>query len=146
MIHSLSRWEREIFTKWPNRLLTEPLLTMRYFTILFDFDGTLADTESVMRESLNAIAKKSGFLPISETENETLRGMNAREFLTTRLGISPWNIVKTIHLIRRTRREFIARAGGIRLFPGVADLLRQLKAAGFQVGIVSTNTVPVMKK
>ncbi len=118
---------------------------MRYRTIIFDFDGTLADTENAMRESLNAVAKGFGFAPISEMEKEVLRRMNAREFLTGRLGIPVWNIFKTAFLVYKARKEFNSRSADIQLFPGISDLLRKFRAAGYQIGVVSTNSVSVIR-
>ena len=121
-------------------------MTISPGTILFDFDGTLADTEDSMRESLNSLADEFGFRPIASTEKLVLGRMGAREFLSRRLGIPLWKSIKIRRLIRKARRSFATRVAGVRLFPGAAELVASLHAAGYRIGIVSTNTEAVIRR
>lgn len=118
---------------------------MKYHTVIFDFDGTLADSGNTFFDVINALAPEFGFSPIVAEEIPELRKMGSREFLTVRLGIPLWNLYKVSRFIRRARGEFAAHAAGIRLFPDVPELLRKLRKIGYHIGVVSTNTVPVMR-
>jgi phosphoglycolate phosphatase len=115
-------------------------------TVLFDFDGTLADTEGSMRESLNSLAREFGFPPITDAEKVALRRMDAREFLSKRLGIPIWNSIKVRRLLRQAKRAFEMRADSVHLFPEASDLVRSLHENGCRVGIVSTNSDAVIRR
>lgn len=114
---------------------------MKYNTVLFDFDGTLADTEDAMRESLNSISKRFGFRPVKKEERNILREMSTPDFLVARLRVPVWNILKTVLLIRAMQRAFNKHVDALKLFPGMADLIHSLHKEGYRVGIVSTNSV-----
>jgi len=118
---------------------------MRYFTALFDFDGTLADSADVSLASLNAVAPEFGFIPVAPEEVPVLRQMPARRLLTERAGIALWNIPKIRRLERRVRQELNRRAGDIGLFAGVPETLRKLRTAGIELGVVSSNSRAIVE-
>jgi phosphoglycolate phosphatase len=73
--------------------------------VLFDFDGTIADTEQLVLEATNALADEFGFEPIRPEEHPAIRAMGARERLVKRLGIPLWNVPKVRRIERRAREE-----------------------------------------
>ena len=119
---------------------------MKYTTILFDFDGTIADTEKILHDVMNSLAGEFGYEPIGEHELGALRAMSARTMLTKRLGIPLWNIFKAYRLERRARAEFGKHTADIRLFDGMADVLRQLRTSGRTVGVVSSNDTRIVEQ
>lgn len=109
---------------------------MAYKLIIFDFDGTLADTFPWLVSVLNAVADRYGFRRVEEHEVEHLRTLGAREIIES-LGVPMWKLP----FIARHMRELAARdAGRIRLFDGVDEVLRQLSDAGVLLAIVSSNS------
>ena len=118
---------------------------MNYPTVIFDFDGTLADTQSVLRDVFNSLAELFGFEPLADSEIPALRSMRARDILTKRLHISPWNVVKIVRLERATRWAYVERAQEITLFPGIAPLLNDLKRGGYRIGIVSSGDANIIR-
>lgn len=118
---------------------------MGYLTVLFDFDGTLADTQELALRALSAVAPEFGIRPITKEELPALKKLSAFQLLQQRSGIPLWRIMKIRRLERRLREEFRAHAEGVALFAGIPDLLRRLRGAGYEVGIVSSNEYDVIE-
>jgi len=102
--------------------------------VLWDFDGTLADTLQSAVEIYNRIAAKHRALPIADPE--AMRGLTARELLKR-------------HRIRWHRLPFLLREfldeqnrmiAEVKLYPGIGETLDALTRAGIRQGIVSSNS------
>jgi len=112
---------------------------MKYNTVIFDFDGTIADSEQSMLRAINTLAEEFRFKPLLDAEIPTLRRMSARTFIRRRLHMSLWNPRRLLRFEKRSREEFEKRTEKIKAFPGMIELLSKLRAAGRQVGIVSSS-------
>ncbi len=109
---------------------------MAYKLVIFDFDGTLADSAEWTLGILNQVAERYGFRQVSEVETAMLRGWDNRAIIRY-LGVPAWKLP----LIANHMRKLAARdAGQIRLFPGVDALLARLSGAGVRLAIVSSNS------
>jgi phosphoglycolate phosphatase len=109
---------------------------MPYKLIIFDFDGTLADTFPWFTGVLNGVADRYRFRRIEADEVEGLRGYSARQ-LITHLGISQW---KLPFIARHMRRLATDDGDPVPVFPGTDAMLRELRHAGLTLAIVSSNT------
>lgn len=109
---------------------------MPYKLIIFDFDGTLADTFPWFARVLNGVADRYRFRRITADEVETLRGHSARQFVA-HLGVARW---KLPFIARHMRRLAASDDEPVAVFRGVDDMLRQLRREGFILAIVSSNT------
>lgn len=104
--------------------------------VLFDFDGTLADSEGWFSGKLNQIARHFGFRETGPEERAKLRGLSSRQIISE-LGVPVWKLPLIVaHMRRLASREI----DHIAPFPWVDDLFMRLSAAGKMIAIVSSNT------
>jgi phosphoglycolate phosphatase len=106
---------------------------MRYDLIVWDFDGTLADSFDLAVSVYNDLALRHGLRPIESPAS--LRGMTTRAFLRQ-------HNIPLLHLPRLLKEHQAAardRMGSVRLFDGVPDLLSRLREGGSRLGILSSN-------
>lgn len=109
---------------------------MRYDLVIFDFDGTLADSFPWFLGMMNAAADRFGFRRVAASEIPALRGYDARRVLK-HVGLPGWKLPLVAAHMRRLQAEQVER---IRLFPGADDMLRRLSAAGVTLAVVSSNS------
>lgn len=110
-------------------------MPQRYDLVVFDFDGTLADSLTWFRTALSDVIEKHGLTPICEERAEALRGM-APKAIMDELGIPAW---KLPFIATDVRARAARNVDQIVLFDGIAELLRELHAAGTMITIVSSN-------
>jgi phosphoglycolate phosphatase len=103
--------------------------------VIFDFDGTLADSAAWFTGVLNDVARAYGFRVLTKEQIEALRGCDNRTIVRA-LGVPTW---KLPFIARHVRRLAARDADRIRLFAGVEAMLQSLSARGFHLAIVSSN-------
>ncbi|MFN3913029.1 HAD hydrolase-like protein [Hyphomonas sp.] len=102
--------------------------------VVFDFDGTLANSAGWFRSILPDIARRFGFRCPEGDELEALRHKPPREVMRI-LKIPGWKLVFiAVHVRKRA-----ARAEAFPLFEGIPDVLRALAAQGVTIAVVSSN-------
>lgn len=109
---------------------------MSYRLVIFDFDGTLADSAPWFTAGLNALARRHRFRELSEAEIEMLRARSSREIVAY-MGVPAWKLPRIGADMRRRMGE---EAHLIPLFDGVPEMLRALKTAGLVLAVVSSNS------
>jgi phosphoglycolate phosphatase len=113
-----------------------------YKLVIFDFDGTLADSARWMVEELTPLAARFGFRQACESEIEILRGCDTRQILS-RLEIPAWKLPLIAgHLRKRVAQD----AETIKLFPGAKALLRRLAGQGVVLALVSSNSAANVRR
>jgi phosphoglycolate phosphatase len=98
---------------------------MKYKLLVFDFDGTLADSEASLMESLRLVAKDFG---LSEVDKENARrsiGLSLQHTIEVGLGLEPWQVPEAVELYRKHYNEVAFES--TRLFPGVKETLNLLR-------------------
>lgn len=103
--------------------------------ILFDFDGTIADTFELARVTGNALARENGFRTVTREEALALRRMSFTQvvrFLGIPLHRVPW-------IVARARTEMRSRVTSAEVVPGMATALGVLRERGFRLGVYTSN-------
>lgn len=103
--------------------------------IIFDFDGTLADTLGALVRISNRLAPEFGYQLIDDEQFANLKYLSAWEIVK----LSKVALWKLPFLINRVKEEFPREVVNVKLFPGVSELLTTLKLQGYRLGIVSSN-------
>src|SRR5690606_19159401 len=106
-----------------------------YKLVIFDFDGTLADSAPWFMRVLNDLADEHRFKRVSDQEIEMLRDKSNREIMRY-LGIRFWQMPA---IARDMRKRSAEASGEIRLFDGIPELLKGFRKNGTQLAIVSSN-------
>ncbi len=109
---------------------------MRFRLVIFDFDGTLADSFSLFLVVVNRLAEEHGFRRVEEHEIEALRCKSARQMIE-HFGVPTW---KLPGIARRMRQHVAKDIGHVRLFSGVEEVLGGLSRRGVRLALVTSNS------
>lgn len=104
--------------------------------IIFDFDGTIADTFDTIVRIANQLATQFGYKQTSPEEVAQFQGLSSQKIIK----LSGVSIFKLPFLIRRVRAELNQEISGISAFPGIKVTLVELKQRGIKLGIISSNS------
>jgi phosphoglycolate phosphatase len=111
-------------------------------TLIFDFDGTLANTLNAIVGMVNEHAEEFHFKPLDAQDVEQMRGQSNMEIIR-RFGIP---LIKVPGLLLRSQKELHRRMNEVELFPGIRELILGLKAEGFGLGILTSNSKENVQK
>jgi phosphoglycolate phosphatase len=109
---------------------------MRYSLVIFDLDGTLADSLPWFLRHVNSIAERFSFRRVAQEDIEVLRGLGSREILR-HLEVPLWKLPGIARYMRRLKAEHLA---SIALFPGADAMLRALADVGLRLALVSSDS------
>lgn len=104
--------------------------------IVFDFDGTLADSSTLLRCIYNDMATTNGWPAMSEADYQRLRHMRIGQ-VQKWAGIKSWQVPG---LMRDGLKRFRSLAGEIAVFEGIPELIKQLSAEDTVLYVLSTNS------
>lgn len=101
--------------------------------IIFDFDGTIADTIDFFKDFL---VREAQLPPLSAVERQALHGMTLMA-MARHLG-HPWWRLTRLYFQGRTKMSPVI--GEIQPFVGMPKVIKKLHAEGHQLFIVSSNS------
>lgn len=114
---------------------------MRRALVIFDFDGTLADSGPWMVRALNQAAPRFGYRTADDAEVEAFRSMDNRAIMRA-VGLPLWKLPFIAHYIRGEAEK----APPPPLFDGVTEALARLRQAGVRLAIVSSNSERLIRR
>lgn len=104
--------------------------------ILFDFDGTIADTLDAVLDIANRLAEEFGYATVTRAELDELQRLDAGEVIRR----SRVPLFKIPTLIRRLRAELHQELPHLDPIPGIDSALKTLHADGYVLGILTSNS------
>jgi len=103
--------------------------------IVFDWDGTLMDSAAAIVAAIQAAAADLGLTPPSDARARHVIGLGLHEAL--RYALPELEEGQHEVLAARYRYHYLARDHELQLFDGIADLIQELTAAGYRLGIAT---------
>lgn len=112
-----------------------------YRLVIFDFDGTLANSFPFFLEVFDTLADAHGFKRLERDKIEMLRGYDVREMLA-HVGLPLWKAPRVAMHFKSLMGESIGR---IPLFADARATLEALSHAGVTLAVVSSNATANVK-
>lgn len=109
---------------------------MKYKLVIFDFDGTLANSMPWVKTIINQVADTFRFRRIESEEIELLRRSDTRQILR-RLEMPLW---KMPFIAWHLRRKMARESHLVPRFEGVDRLLARLAQSGARLAILTSNS------
>ncbi|MCU0751655.1 MAG: HAD hydrolase-like protein [Akkermansiaceae bacterium] len=109
---------------------------MFHQTLVFDFDGTIADTLGETRRIFNQIAPDFGIRQVEEHELDHLRHLSLKQLLA-HLGIPKRRVPALISRGTGMMRGNITR---LQMIDGMAEVIVELRRQARSFGILTSNT------
>jgi phosphoglycolate phosphatase len=103
--------------------------------IIFDFDGTIANSECVLIEIFNRLADEFGYNPLIQEDLLKLRNLSSKELFFH----SPLPPYKIPFFLRRVKKELNKEIAHLKPFTGISESLYHLKNQGYNLGIITSN-------
>jgi len=117
-------------------------------TIIFDFDGVIADTLPFTFKKIIEIAKILEITNLNEKQIiEEIRIKSYQELITLGgMKLSWFKLPFMMGIVRRMQEELYQEIEKIKLFPGMKKLLHDLKKQGINLMILSSNLEKNVRK
>lgn len=107
---------------------------MKY--IIFDFDGTLADSTAVLASAWNTIAQKYKFKGIELKEIESLKKLSIAE----RSKLFDFPMYKLPMILPQFYRLYRQSLNDVHLYNGMKEVLLEIDKRGYKILIISSNS------
>lgn len=104
--------------------------------ILFDFDGTIANSEKAILYSWNVVAKMYGYKEVKPDDIQALKKLSIREVshkLRFKMHMIPFLMPRFYRLYKEAIRD-------VTIFDGIKDVFLRLEERGYKVAILSSNS------
>lgn len=107
--------------------------------VIFDFDGTIADSRKTISESFNHACFKAGLKHENSIPTESLVGLSLKEMIAAKFGLNMKRDKMIIERVNSLFREIYDAnpSKGTNLFHGVKDFIYKLKYNGRKIYIAT---------
>lgn len=111
------------------------------FTVIFDFDGTLANTIDLVARIYNENADDFGGLQVDLKDLPRLRKLGYKK------GMKELKIRWTIlpRLVLFVSKEMKKHMDEVKPYPGVVSMLKELQASGISIGVLTSNNTALVQ-
>ncbi|WP_234978458.1 HAD-IA family hydrolase [Bacillus tuaregi] len=103
--------------------------------MMFDFDGTLADSSDVFMKAWNTYAEQYDFLPVVKEDLILTRNMTIQQ----RAKQFRFPMRKLPMILPKIYRYFKENMNDVKLFDGIKEMLDTLAEKGYHITILSSN-------
>ena len=110
--------------------------------IVFDFDGTIANTVDPALKIGNSILKEMGETPLTKAQLSSLRDKSYLEIIQT-FNIAVW---KVPGLLLKLRNELTEHFEMVQPYPHIIDVLKKLSKEGYYMYILTSNDKPFVQR
>ncbi|WP_336634035.1 HAD-IA family hydrolase [Lysinibacillus fusiformis] len=104
--------------------------------IIFDFDGTLADSTAVFASAWNTLAQKYKFKGIELKEIDTLKKLSISE----RSKLFDFPMYKLPMILPQFYKLYRQSLNDVHLFEGMKEVLLEIDKRGYKILIISSNS------
>ena len=106
--------------------------------ILFDFDGTIADTISAGLEIINSHAEKYGYKRLDGDVKTHFSALQLVKMAEVKLWKLPY-------LIYQLKKKLSEKSDELKVLPEAPELIKKLNDAGYELGILTSNSFKTVK-
>jgi len=103
--------------------------------LIFDFDGTIADSRMTLVKIANELAEEFGYEPVTEGDIMRLSNLSSKDVILQ----SPIPAYKLPFLLRRVKKELNQHIIHLKPFDGIEEALVNLKERNYYLGIITSN-------
>lgn len=113
----------------------QPKLAKRFDLLIFDWDGTLADSTKAIVDAINFASQDTGLSQPTEQASRDIIGLELRQALRVLFGDVDADTLN--QLAQRYHYHYSARQDYIPLFNGVMEAMQELADAGYMIAVAS---------
>jgi phosphoglycolate phosphatase len=131
-MHGLHQYEKSS--------ITGGMTMIKY--VIFDFDGTVADSKELAFELLNELSDKYGFRKITREEANSIMLLTMKE----RLKFLRISLVQLPFMVLDLKKNYARIVPLIKPFSGIKDVMLSLKRQNIKTVMISSNSIENIKQ
>jgi phosphoglycolate phosphatase len=108
--------------------------------VIFDFDGTIADSSEVFISAWNKLAERNSFTPIQSSDLNDLMKVSIKD----RAKMMNFPLYKLPIYVPQMYKLYQQSLHDVTLFDGIKEMLTQLKQKNLEVAIISSNSEEII--
>jgi phosphoglycolate phosphatase len=103
--------------------------------IIFDFDGTIADSYQAVVSITNGLSAEFGYKPLDEETLKLLKELSSKDIVK----LSEISFFKLPFLVKRIQTEMGKQIENLEPILGMSEVLQELKKQNYILGIITSN-------